>query len=731
MKYKRGKRHNKKMKCIALMLLCVFTSQLLVPNVAMALTTGPSQPEVQGFEPVGTTDMVDMFSGSFVYNIPLMDVEGYPVNISYHGGVTMEQEASWVGLGWNINPGTINRTVRGVPDDFNGDSLFKDFNIKPEKTLRVGMGVDAEVLGDGDPSKLLHASLSLGGNVNISNYRGVSCDFDLGGSINVKGVVSAGANIGVGSQSGVSIDYSESGLLVASSSIISKDMALGGALNPSIGGGYSTRTGVKDLNISYNISDPVFGTGISISFGHSIPIGVRNYVPVITNSSMMNSINGRIKLGGELFGGYLYGNISASSSTVNYENDASREAYGYMYLQNARKGNTSILDFTRDKDGMFNKSMQYLPAPNMTYDIYSLSGQGTGGIFRPFRNDFGNVYDPLTLSPASSTGGEAEFGLGNLVEGGWDYTTSGTIVSSGPWMTYQRSGTPDKGFTGTSNGSLYENVYFKAGGELTSVNPSYFSAIGGMDTISPDLAMGLPQTKPGSNTNRDPRANLIYYHTAQEDTVTGVGTNPNIVSYTSYSSDYSPPSSGNISRIGTGNFQRKKDQISEIVQVQKDGRKYVYGIPAMNNAQREVTFSVDPASGNQLNLGDGMVQFGGTDATNGNSKGTDNYYSSTVTPSYAHSYLLTTVLSADYVDLTGDGPTDDDLGSFTKFNYTRTDSDYRWVAPFSPSFDSAQYNPGFWSDPKDDQASFVCGSREQWNFIHLQGMTPRALPQQY
>src|SRR6202042_3075725 len=96
---KNGRRLGKRMKVTALMLLAVMGFQLVAPVTALALTTGPTQPGVQGFEPVGTTDMVDMFSGSFVYNIPLLDVEGYPVNIAYHGGVNMEQEASWVGLG--------------------------------------------------------------------------------------------------------------------------------------------------------------------------------------------------------------------------------------------------------------------------------------------------------------------------------------------------------------------------------------------------------------------------------------------------------------------------------------------------------------------------------------------------------------------------------------------------------------------------------------------------------
>ena len=713
MKSNKKNRYSRKMKYTAQILMLVFTYQLVQPTVAMALTTGPSQPEVQGFEPVGTTDMVDMFSGSFVYNIPLLDVEGYPVNISYHGGITMEQEASWVGLGWNINPGTINRTVRGVPDDFNGDSLFKDFNIKEERTVRVGVGVGGELAGVGDP--LLKVDLSLGANVNISNYRGVSCDFDLGGGVNVLKTVSAGVNLGVGSQTGASIDY-HADLSNATSQIISKDMCGGFGLSAAVGGGYSTRSGLKDLNLSFAIVSPPTSDGKTLGFSSNctIPIGMKNYVPVITNSSTMNTITGRIKLGGEAFGALIYGNVNAMVSTLKYNNDASRNSYGYLYLQNASIDDKSILDFTRDKDGMFNKSMQYLPVPNMTYDIYNVSGQGTGGMFRPFRNDFGNVYDPYTSSKESSNGGEVEAGVGDLYESGWDYNHSGTTITSGPWLNYKRRGTLSSGFTKTANSKLYENVFFKEGGELTSVNPDYFSAIGGIGLITPADAMGLPLEKPGSDTKRDARANLIYCHTAQEDTVSGVGISPSISSYSVYASDsYTLPTSTPISRIGTGNFQRKKDQISEIVQVQKDGRKYVYSIPAMNNVQREVTFSVD--RGNSVDLASGIVAFGGTDATKNNPRGRDNYYNSTVTPSYAHSYLLTYVLSNDYVDVTGDGPTDDDLGSFTKFNYTRTDSDYRWVAPYSSTLTSAQYNPGFWSDPLDDKGSFVCGSREQWN----------------
>jgi hypothetical protein len=103
-------------------LILVLAYELVLPATqSFALTSGPSQPEVESFEPVGTTDMVNLFTGDFVYNIPLLDVDGYPINISYHAGANIEQEASWVGLGWNLNPGEVNRGLRGIPDDFKGD----------------------------------------------------------------------------------------------------------------------------------------------------------------------------------------------------------------------------------------------------------------------------------------------------------------------------------------------------------------------------------------------------------------------------------------------------------------------------------------------------------------------------------------------------------------------------------------------------------------------------------
>ena len=92
--------NTKNMRSLSWFLLVTFIWGTFSPSLSYAGGGGPTQPEVHGFTPIGVSDMVDPFTGDFTYNIPLMDVEGYPINIAYGSGVSMDQEASWVGLGW-------------------------------------------------------------------------------------------------------------------------------------------------------------------------------------------------------------------------------------------------------------------------------------------------------------------------------------------------------------------------------------------------------------------------------------------------------------------------------------------------------------------------------------------------------------------------------------------------------------------------------------------------------
>lgn len=96
---------------IAATLLAIMLTNTLAPTVTYALTSGPAAPEATSFELVDTTDMVNLQTGDFTYNIPLIEVPGpeggYPLSLSYHAGIQPNEDASWA-FNYSTHP---NRTV--------------------------------------------------------------------------------------------------------------------------------------------------------------------------------------------------------------------------------------------------------------------------------------------------------------------------------------------------------------------------------------------------------------------------------------------------------------------------------------------------------------------------------------------------------------------------------------------------------------------------------------------
>ena len=80
---------------------------------------------------------VSLFTGTPSISIPLFTIEtgaySFPISLSYHAsGIKVSQEASWVGLGWNLNVGgSISRSVRGR-DDFVGGYFDQNVTIPKE-----------------------------------------------------------------------------------------------------------------------------------------------------------------------------------------------------------------------------------------------------------------------------------------------------------------------------------------------------------------------------------------------------------------------------------------------------------------------------------------------------------------------------------------------------------------------------------------------------------------------
>ncbi|MDP1725785.1 MAG: hypothetical protein Q8M15_03305 [Bacteroidota bacterium] len=729
--------------------------QLLSPSISYALSGGPSQPEFQSFEPIGTSEMVNLPSGDFTYNIPLLDVSGYPINIAYHSGITADMEATVVGLGWNINPGVINRNVRALPDDFNGakDAVEKQFNMKPNVTAGSGAALSLELFGL--DSKKLGLGLNLNLGVFFNSYWGMGCEFGLSPSLSAGdkngGKLTASMGLNTNSQSGANFSPN-----LSYSKTVDNSRANAISLGCGIGLQVNSRDGLKALSISatatksldrsFKKNENIAGTSqsTSASFSYSTPI----YVPEVNMDMMNKSFSLRFSpVGGEIFG--LDASVAFSgyvSSQKLLSGTKSNSAYGMLYAHNAwaNSAENSLTDFAREKDGAFADHTVSLPILNPGNDIYSVSGQGIGGSYQLKRSDVGVFYDAKESS--NSFGGDLglELGTGNAVHVGVDIKMNSSNSTSSKWtdgndllsaMDFRATHPDAKG--------LYEPAYFKAAGEVAAESDlTLYKKMGYDQAVRPDLTApnsisfkvktreklayhNNTYTSPNNLTNneltrdkRDRRQQTISYLTAKEAQLLNV--NP-IYNYTLNS--FINPTKLQINRVSSPvDPIRKAHHISEIITHRSDGLRYVYGIPAYNIKQRDVTFNVSTRTKVCSN---GKVKYSPSISNPDNSvynqMGKDNFFNAVETKPYAHSYLLTAILSQDYQDLTGNGISEDDLGSYTVFNYSRIHADYQWRVPIDK--DQANYSEGLLSDPDDDKGSYIYGKKEIWVLHSVESKT--------
>jgi hypothetical protein len=714
---KRFKKRSSKVIAVYLAMSILF--QCIAPTCAWALTGGPSQPEVQSFEPIGTSEMVDLSSGDFNYNIPLMDVDGYPINISYHSGVTMDQEASWVGLGWNLNPGVINRGMRGIPDDFNGEIITKKLKMKENKTIGVNTGVGLELFGL-DKLKL-GLNYSIG--VKYNNYTGVaanqSLNISLSGGDGNKSPLTGSLGLNSSSEDGLSLQP-RVGLSVSTGKNAKGET---GGLSLSVGSSFNSRSGLKALTIGVSQSVSK-GGGEKLKYGRSgadksagasvasasFDMGQPTYTPQAGLSMKNLNLTGSFKVGLEGFG--LHPNFTIGGSYASQKlssNQTANPAYGYMNADEGTKNDRAILDFNREKDGAFTPSTPALPVTNFTYDLFSVSGQGVGGSYRPFRSDMGHVFDPATTSTSDGYSIGIEIGLANVFHWGVDLSLNNVIGRSGRWKDGNLAA-EKLVHRKTTGDPLYENYYFKEANEKSvDEDTDFYNYKFGKDDVQ---TISLKQnSKFNTIANSEfeegntkiPTDNFRKKRQKRNQPLT-VLTRSEVQNYglDDINNSYVVKANGN--------------HIAEITTLKNDGTRYVYGLPVYNTSQEEVSFAVgktiDGTGGRDGDPLTGLVTYVPGDNSDANNSGIDNYYSNTLMPAYAHSYLLTAVLSPDYVDsdFYNKGPSDGDMGNYTKFKYETIIPDYRWRIPVGKN--QATYNDGLQSDPTDDKANYLYGSKE-------------------
>ncbi|MBK6545005.1 MAG: hypothetical protein IPG12_07015 [Saprospiraceae bacterium] len=731
---------------LAWVLICIMFFNA-IPNKMFALTGGPSQPEVESFKAIEVTDMVDPATGDFSYNIPLMEVGGYPINLIYNAGITMDQEASMVGLGWNINPGAITRSVRGIPDDFKGDKISKVVDMKDNITWGVSIGSKFEFFGANAKKFGLNASLGLSRN----NYDGFGLEIGLtptftGGAKCMPGL---GASLGLSASSKEGLGFSPN---ISYSLKINKTAKKMNSISGQLGTNINSRSGMKELTysskfkmqkttaefnreterIDFTDSDHNFNLGSG-----SLSYASTSYIPQIQNPLKNESYTFSFSMAFENTGAFTGGSVTGYFSRQQLEEKTfETSSFGTAYLEEGKNKN-GLLDFNREKDGSFTKEKPNLPIPFITNDIFSVNGQGIGGSYELTRGDIGVIYDKKARNTSSGYSLGLELGPGNAWRLGGDIHTNFVNTYTGKWDEDIDFFDNINFHPPTPNIVGYESAFFKAAGEWSpfiNAEENILTTTGSFEAVKVKLdksgseVKGTSDLKSNSNStfpvsglqkrdHRSKRNQSISFLTASE--ASEVGLEKKVKDYDLLTGPSAVASS--YSEIERVDANRAAHHISEVTALRPDGLRYVFGIPAYNIIQFEICFNTNPDAF-QANCNNGLVGYEpiiNALPTPKHEYGIDHFLDQEKTPAFAHSYLLSAILSEDYVDLTGDGPSPDDLGTYTKFNYSRIYEYYQWRIPY----EQANYNPGFQSKSDDDKANFTYGEKEIWLLHSIESKT--------
>ena len=735
--------------------------EIFFPAVSYALTSGPSQPEHVQFAPVGANNSVDLFSGDFSYNIPLFELPGpdggYPFNLTYQAGVGVEEEASWVGLGWNLTPGAINRQMRGLPDEFKGDVIEQKIERKPNTTVSFspGASIALELFGfeqdkvnkikkmfKGTPVTGLNASAGISLSIRYNNYTGMGYaftpNFSYGMDI-LKSELGGKHSLGIDSEGGTTTS-NNFGLSITGNALGSG--LISSVIKSGIGLSYGSQKNSRQGLLSEGLAISSGKHTLNINNNQALSFTNSGYMPSIATPTLVSSISFLAKVGlppkGIYVGGFnVSGNVTSQNIHHDIDNLIKNPAYGYNHSDD-KKG---LMDINRERDKIIDKETKTLPTPNFTYDTYMVTGQGISGMFRPYRGEVGVLGDNYTRSITRS--GEAGVDV-TLPTPSTDYHIGVNLEYTGGSTVSSRDNQIGKyGFKSKQKGSLHEPLYYKFQGEA-SIKP-----INSLEKIGNHLPVRFELNKNGST-----KGDQITYSQVESD-ITGENssisslatatmtntvitkkdavldpyfnqgrdsrntliqevTNEQAVHLPEFAVKYKESTSDNwtsFSRSYTGEHPElhlKDHHLAGFVCTNAGGSRYVYGLPAYNREQKEIVKSSKYQVGNDQ---DGshlskVPNFGGTDET-------EEYLNETTTPAYPYAYLLTSILGTDYIDVDyndneGRGVSKNDLGYWVKFGYERVHQDYEWRSPYK----GMNFTEGLRNTNIDDKASYASGKKD-------------------
>jgi len=701
-------RKSKVSKVIACYLAIQMIVQMTQPIQLWALTAGPSQPEFNAFTPIGTSDMVNLSSGNFNYNIPIMDVGGYPLNLAYDSGITMDQEASWVGLGWNLNVGQIVRDVRGLPDDFSGDTMIYENDMKTNRT--VGVGFNATVGYAGIEGLKANTSIIIQNNT----FEGLTFKKSKGIGYQLNDNVRIGLDISasVGDGATVTPTVSLSGKTKENEDNYTTSMT------GSVGISYNTRKALESVNLGFsvnttqresylqakNLLNREITNQAGASGGATISFNNNTFTPTKRAGIAHGNFSFAQSVGATVYGVDLQGQVNGFGSFQKINKDDRHKevpAFGY---ENTEKGEgfNGVLDFNREKDRTFNKHTTALPVSNYTHDVYAIQGQGIAGMFRPHRSQVSYLYDHRVIDQGTGGSLGVKFGIGWNFYSGGKQEVSPSFGETGKWVEGNKALGKFVETKNDLNSMDYESSYFKMVGDRSVDKESslFTQSLHGSSPMKLEISGSKFHRRAEPSYRVKNKVQPQFINTPKLKRKQRDLRNQNIFKISQKEALNDP-----LIKRHHGNYVLDHHTAGMKI-LKPDGSTYVYGETAYNTKKVEATFDVSGRS--DIHCTDGTVGF--SNPKNDSSKFSDQYLNKITTPAYAHSYMLTSVLSSDYEDIDANGPSPNDLGAYTLFEYEVADDNYKWRMPYDGT--KASFNEGLKSNEDDEKGNYLYGEKE-------------------
>lgn len=692
------------LKAAARLVLASFLWQALAGPTAslLALTGGPTQPEFSSFEPVTTTNMVNPLTGQFTYNLPVINIpgpngSGYAMSLSYHSGVSPEEEASWVGYGWTLNPGAITRAKRGFPDEYDGEEIRYWNQVEPNTTVTGSLGASWEILSQ-EPD---------GSSPPIPNLQTFDPDYSASVSVRYNSHKGYGFVAGVRSHAKgmASLEFSVSD----EGASFSADLSAGQLLNfihertgrrDSAGNLYAStwhRLGLEALNVYQRHGYPYLQYSVA-GAGQS-----PHYHPYKGEST-----NIQLSVLGPL--GFLPAGVKAvlKGNYTEQKNDPAidrRSAYGYMH--SAKAGDEDMMDYYVEKPAPFNKRDAFMSIPFSNADYFNISGEGIGGGFRLWNKRPGQFHPNKISSSTTMFNAEADIHVGTNLGLGVSIGAGKSWFDVNPWKAEVIYGDPNT-LTFASEEETDEPYFFRMnndlGGYVTyASNDDAFRPVSGNVPAVHEydaLKMNAFGVQPELITRqRSGRSSYIAYST--------VGEMKSVRRSGIYRPDLLLLEDHGFSAYHYLN-QLPSSAVGEMSITNPSGAKYVYGLPVIALQEEQfqyglkgLNYTVDAAD-NLVNVAlpprENLPTVVGQQS---------------LTP-YVSEYLLTSITSPDYIDRTHDGYTNDDFGGWVRFSYwpsTLHWNDYTGYYKWRVPYNGLSYNRNYLSDKKDDVGTVSSGKK--------------------